>query len=97
MLKIIHLLLIPMLSLSILDVQAGSFRCGTRLVKTGDSVSRLVDACGKPSLKYKSEEAVRKSGNRKITSVTNWVYERKSNKNMVVSIHSGIIVKIATD
>ena len=95
--KIIHLSLILLLSLSILDVHAGSFRCGTRLVKTGDSINRLIDACGNPSLKYKAKESVRSSGSRKMTGVTNWIYERGSKKNMVVSIHSGKVVKIATD
>ena len=79
------------------QVDAGSFRCGTRIVKTGDSISRLVDACGKPALKYKVKESIRSGGSRKTTGVTNWIYPRGRKKNMVVSIHSGRVVKIATD
>ncbi len=79
------------------QLEAGSFRCGTRLVKTGDSINRLIEACGKPALKYKAKESVRSAGSRKTTAVTNWIYPRGSKKNMVVSIQSGKVVKIATD
>jgi hypothetical protein len=80
-----------------LEAEAGSFRCGTRLVKTGDSISRLLDACGQPSLKYKAKESIGSGGSRKSTGVSNWVYPRGRKRNMVVSISSGKVVKITTD
>lgn len=79
------------------DAQAASFRCGTRLVITGDSVSRLVRSCGQPELKYKARETIREDGRRQTTGVTHWVYERGSRKSMVVSVRSGKVVKIALE
>ena len=79
------------------EAHADSFRCGTRLVKTGDSIGRLLEACGKPGHKYKAKVAVRSAGSRKTTSVTNWVYQRGSKKNMVVSLLSGSVVKISVE
>jgi hypothetical protein len=80
-----------------IDAHAGGFRCGGRIVITGDSVNRLLQTCGKPSVKYKARESVTANGSRKMTGVSNWVYERGRKKNMVVSILSGKVVKIAID
>lgn len=77
--------------------QASSFRCGTKIVITGDSISRLLDSCGPPSLKYKAQETVRSDGKRQATGVTNWVYARGHKKNMVVSVRSGKVVRIAVE
>lgn len=74
--------------------QAASFRCGTRIVIIGDSVSRLVRSCGKPELKYKARETIREDGRRQTTGVTHWVYDRGRRKSMVVSVRSGKVVKI---
>ncbi len=79
------------------QAQAGSFRCGTKIVVTGDSISRLLKACGQPSLKYKAQETIRSKGGRKATGVSHWIYERGRKRNMVVSVRSGKVVKIATD
>ncbi|NND43998.1 MAG: DUF2845 domain-containing protein [Xanthomonadales bacterium] len=74
--------------------EAASFRCGTRIVIIGDSIGRLVRACGKPALKYKARETIREDGRRQTTGVTHWVYERGRRKNMVVSVRSGKVVRI---
>ena len=79
-----------------LQAEAGSFRCGTKIVVTGDSISRLIKNCGQPSLRYKAKESIRADGRRLTTSVTHWIYERGSKKAMVVSVLSGKVVKIAT-
>lgn len=76
---------------------AGSFRCGTHIVVTGDPVGRLLRNCGKPSLQYKARESVREKGQRVTLGVTHWVYERGRQKNMVVSVHGGKVVKIARE
>jgi hypothetical protein len=79
------------------DVNAGGFRCGTKLVVTGDSISRLINACGQPELKYKAKETIGSGSSKKSTGVSNWVYPRGRKRNMVVSISSGKVVKIATE
>ncbi len=88
-------LFIALLSIC-LQAQAGSFRCGTRIVITGDSISRLVKSCGQPSLRYKARESIRSDGRLVTMGVTHWIYERGRKKNMVVSVRSGKIVKIET-
>ena len=77
------------------SAEAGSLRCGTRLVIMGDSIKQLTDACGQPALKYKAKESLKGDGRYKTTGVTNWVYERGRKRNMVVSVRSGKVVKIA--
>ena len=79
------------------DGHAGGFRCGTKLVVTGDSISRLINACGQPELKYKAKETVGSGSNRTSAGVTNWIYSRDRKRNMVVSIRGGKVVKIATE
>ena len=80
-----------------MQAEAGSFRCGTRIVVTGDSISRLLKSCGQPLIKYKAKESIRSDGRRLTTGVTHWIYDRGRKKNMVVSVRSGKIVKIQVD
>ena len=91
------LLLLLLLMSVCMQAQGGSFRCGTKIVVTGDSISRLLKVCGQPSLKYSAKESIRSNGGKKSTGVSNWIYERGRKKNMVVSVRSGKVVKIATD
>lgn len=86
--------ILAVLLLASSQAQAASFRCGTRIVIIGDSVSRLVRSCGKPELKYKARETIREDGRRQTTGVTHWVYDRGRRKSMVVSVRSGKVVKI---
>lgn len=90
-------ILILILAFPAMQADGGSFRCGTRLVITGDSVNRLIESCGQPALKYKAKAAVREDGSKKMTGVTNWIYERGRRKNMVVSVRSGKVVRISVD
>jgi hypothetical protein len=48
-------------------------------------------------LKYQAKESIRAGSSRGTTSVTNWVYERGRKNNMIVSVRSGKVVKIALD
>lgn len=86
--------ILAVLLLASSQAQSASFRCGTRIVIIGDSVSRLVRSCGKPELKYKARETIREDGRRQTTGVTHWVYDRGRRKSMVVSVRSGKVVKI---
>jgi hypothetical protein len=79
------------------DVPAGSFRCGTKIVVTGDPVSRLVRNCGQPASRYKAKELIGSRGNSRATGVTNWIYPRGRKKDMIVSVAGGRIVKIAVE
>jgi len=76
---------------------ADSFRCGRSLVKIGDSSNTLIKKCGKPVRKFTSKETITDRGRQVSKGVSNWVFERKSGKDMIVSVYSGAIVKMQTD
>ena len=78
-------------------VEADSFRCGRKIVKQGDSGSSLIRKCGNPVRKYSSKELVNDQGRQARVAVSNWVYERKRGKDMIVSVRSGAVIKIQVD
>jgi hypothetical protein len=73
---------------------ADGFRCGTRLVLTGDPVSRLNQACGQPEERIKAHVDVQENGRQRSVSVTQWVYQRRGKKPMLVSVRNGRVVRI---
>ena len=76
---------------------ADSFRCGRKLVKQNESINALIKKCGKPVRKYSSKEQTSVEGRQKRISVSNWVYERRGKRDMIVSIHEGSVIKIAVE
>ena len=76
---------------------ADSFRCGRKLIKQGDSGSELIKKCGKPARKFSSKETITEQGRQSKVSVSNWVYERRGKKDMIVSIYDGKVIKIKVD
>ena len=76
---------------------ATSFRCGRMLVKVGESTNALMKKCGSPIRKYTSNETINDHGRVQRVGVSNWVYERKGKKDMIVSLRSGAVIKIQVD
>lgn len=91
------LLLLAVFILFSASVAADSIRCGRKIVKTGDSSNTLIKKCGKPVRKFSSKEKINVGGNRSNTSVSNWVYTRGGNKDMIVSVRSGAVIKIQVE
>jgi len=91
------LLLILLLASVFIDASAGSFRCGRTLVKTNESSNALIKKCGKPIRKYSSKEFVNENGHRSRVGVSNWVYERRGKKDMIVSVRNGTVTNIQVD
>lgn len=89
-----NLLLFTLLILLSSDLLADSFRCGRKVVKTGDSGNMLVKKCGKPVRKFSSKQMSTDSGRLLNVTVTNWVYDRHGKKDMIVSVRNGTIVNI---
>ena len=79
------------------NVSAGSFRCGRALVKVDESTNALIKKCGKPVRKFSSKEMTTDQGSRKRVGVSNWVYERRGKKDMIVSVYEGSVIKIRVD
>ena len=76
---------------------ADSFRCGRTLIKVGESNNALVKKCGNPVRKFSSKERLVVQGHSSMAAVSNWVYERRGKKDMIVSVRAGSIVKIEVD
>jgi hypothetical protein len=83
-----------LLALCACQASADGFRCGTRLVITGDSISRLTRACGQPDHSYKARVELGKRGARTRAAVTQWVYGRRGKRDVIVSVRGGMVVKI---
>ena len=79
------------------DLSAASFRCGRTLVKVEESTNALIRKCGKPARKYSSKETISEHGHLRRVGVSNWVYERRGKRDMIVSIYGGMVVKIEVD
>ena len=79
------------------NASAGSFRCGRALVKVDESTNALIKKCGKPVRKYSGKEMTTYQGSRKRVGVSNWVYERRGKKDMIVSVYEGAVMKIEVD
>ncbi len=77
--------------------KSDSFRCGRTLVKANESTNALIKKCGKPVRKYSSKETVSQNGRQSRVGVSNWVYERRGKKDMIVSIRSGTVMKLQLD
>lgn len=90
------LIMILMISLGG-NLAADSFRCGRKIVKTGESSNALIKKCGQPVRKLKSNEQVKLDGQQKRTAVSNWVYERRNKKDMIVSVKNGTVVRLEID
>lgn len=91
-------LILPMVFILLFNVAlADSLRCGRKIVKQGDSGNALIKKCGKPLRKFSSKETVSDGGQKSNVTVSNWVYERLGKTDMIVSVRSGIIVKIQAE
>lgn len=79
------------------SVSAASFRCGRALVKVGESSNALIKKCGSPLRKFSSKETINHHGHQSLVGVSNWVYERRGKKDMIVSVSGGTVKKIQVD
>jgi hypothetical protein len=92
-----RLLLVVLIILVSIPATADSFRCGRKVVKLGESSNALIKKCGNPVRKYSSKEVLNDQGHQKSLGVSNWVYERRGKKDMIVSIRSGTVMKLQLD
>ena len=93
----IALLLLLILLLQIEPVEADSFRCGQKLVRSGDDQSELLRICGDPIRKDSAQERVGSGSNQKTVKVHRWYYKSSGRKlERVVMLHQGKIVAVRT-
>lgn len=92
-----NLLLFTIFILLSNDIFADSFRCGRKIVKSGDSGNMLIKKCGKPVRKFSSKQKSVDNGRVSNVPVSNWVYERRGKRDMIVSVRNGAIVNIQVE
>lgn len=76
-------------------VEADSYRCGRKLIRTGDSMGDVLRVCGKPLFKDRGEAALQLDGVSKRVSVER-LYYRQGRRSLphVVLLHKGRVVAI---
>jgi hypothetical protein len=89
--------LLPLAVLVLLPslVFADSYRCGRKIVRSGDPVSRLLALCGEPRRKDSGSETIEVSGVPRKVKVQRWYYKRGSRRlERVVFVYRGKIAAI---
>ena len=74
---------------------ADSYRCGRKLIRTGDSAADVLRVCGQPEYKDSGQEELWFQGRRQRLSVKRWYY-RKSRRSLqhVVLLHRGKVLAV---
>lgn len=72
-----------------------SYRCGRKLIRTGDSAADVLRVCGEPEYKDSGQEDLWFEGRRQKLSVKRWYY-RKSQRSLqhVVLLHKGKVLAV---
>lgn len=74
---------------------ADSFRCGRKLIRTGDTAAEVLRVCGQPRSRDRGQAEVRSGGVTKSVSVERWHYKGSSRRLWrVVNLHRGRVVAI---
>jgi hypothetical protein len=77
------------------DMAADSYRCGRKLIKTGDSSGDVLRICGEPYHKDRGTEEIYANGETVRARVERWYYRKNSRSvERVVLLQSGRIVAI---
>jgi hypothetical protein len=95
-----NLLIITCLLLWLLPIpiaEADSFRCGRKVVRSGDAQSTVLSACGQPQHKDTAQEAIWTGASQKTVRVQRWYYKSSSRKlERVVLIYQGKVIAVQT-
>ena len=84
-----------LISLLMSSASADSYRCGRKLVRTGDPVSKLVETCGRPLHKSTGTTALRLEGRVREVRVQEWHYRMGPRRlGRVVMVYRGRIAAI---
>jgi len=77
------------------NLSADSFRCGRKLIRTGDSASDLLRVCGEPRYKDRGNEEIKIGGVTKNTRVERWYYKKSSRSlERAVLVYKGSVVAV---
>lgn len=74
---------------------ADSYRCGSKLIRTGDTKADVLRVCGEPMAKERGRADVRVDGGARNVSVERWHYKRsRRSLGHIVNIYRGRVVSI---
>jgi hypothetical protein len=77
------------------EAQADSYRCGRKLIRTGDSAAEVLRVCGAPGYKDRGQETLRLDGAEKSANVERWYYKQsRRSLEHVVLLHKGRVVAV---
>jgi hypothetical protein len=77
------------------DLTADSFRCGRKLISTGDSASELLRVCGEPRYKDRGNEKIKVNGISQDTRVERWYYKKSSRSlEHAILVYKGSVVGV---
>lgn len=87
--------LIACLALFCHGLSADSYRCGRKLIRSGDSSADVIRVCGEPAYKNRGRESIELNGTRKQVAVERWFYRRGSRSlRHIIILHRGKVVAI---
>jgi len=74
---------------------ADSYRCGRKLIRTGDTAADVLRVCGEPRYKDRGKESLRMDGGTQQLSVERWYYKRsRRSLEHIVLLHRGRVVAV---
>ena len=77
------------------ELAADSYRCGRKLIRTGDPSANVLRLCGEPRFRDRGHEKIRHEGKISRLPVQRWYYQ-KSERSLgrIVMIYQGRVVAI---
>jgi hypothetical protein len=79
------------------SIEADSFRCGRKVVRSGDAQSVLQSACGEPQRRDSGQEELWTGASQKTVKMQRWYYKASGRKlERVVLLYQGKIVGVRT-
>jgi hypothetical protein len=74
---------------------ADTYRCGRKLIHSGDSSADLLRVCGEPRHKDRGHETIRLEGSRQRVPVERWYYKKSGlSLERIVLVHRGRVISI---
>lgn len=74
---------------------ADSFRCGRKLIRTGDSSGELIRLCGEPYHKDRGRARLDIDGINRNVSIERWHYKKSSRSlEHIIVAHHGIVQQV---
>ena len=90
-----YVLSLSLLVAAPLAATADSYRCGRKLIHTGDSTADVLRVCGEPLAKDRGQADVRIDGVTRNVTVQRWHYKQSARSlGRVVLLHRGRVVAI---